>query len=99
VRLLDLDDHLGGGKYLFRRADDFGSGRFVVRVRHADADAGIGLHDDLVAVVHQLAYPRRRHADAELERFYLFRYPYLHVVSPVPTVSIMFVTIPRKSRH
>jgi hypothetical protein len=78
LRLLDLDDHLRGGKHLFRRSDDLCTGRLVVRVRHADADAGIGFHDDLVAIVYQLAHPRRRHADAELERLDFFGYPYLH---------------------
>jgi hypothetical protein len=82
LRLLDLDDHFHGGKYFLRRLDDLRTGRFVVHVRHADTDAGIRLHDDLVAVVHQLAHPRRRHADAELERFDFLRYPYLHVISP-----------------
>ncbi len=84
LRLLDLDDHLRGGKYLLRGADDRRPGRFVVCVRHADTDAGIGFHDDLVAVVYQLAHPRRRHADAELERLDLFGYPYLHSSLPCP---------------
>ena len=56
-------------------------------------------NDDLVAIVHQLAYPRRRHADAELERLNLFGYPYLHLISPAPLVLIVNDTIPRNSRH
>jgi hypothetical protein len=53
-RLLDLDDQVGRGEHVVGVGEDLGAGGGVLVVGEPGPDAGSGLHDDLVAVVHQL---------------------------------------------
>ena len=72
LRLLDLDDHVGGGEHLGRRGDDRRARLAIRVVVHADALAGVVLDNDLVAVRHQLAHAARHEADAVFEDLDLF---------------------------
>ena len=64
LRLLDLDDHVGGGKDLGRGGDDARAGGRVGGIGGADARTRAGLHQHLVAGRGVLAHGRRRQADA-----------------------------------
>ena len=63
---LHLDDHVGGGEHLGRGVVQGRSRRGVVGVGRADADPGVSLDHDLVAVGHQLPDARGREPDASL---------------------------------
>jgi hypothetical protein len=62
-RLLDLDDQVGRVEDLVGARHDLGTDGGVLVVGEPRADAGTGLHDDLVTVVHELhdAVGRQRH--------------------------------------
>ncbi len=78
LRLLDLDDHFGALEDLFRRADDLRAILHVDLVADADAIAGVGLDQHLVAVLDRLAHARRRHADAVFVVLDFLGYAYQH---------------------
>ncbi len=82
LRFLDLDDHLRSIENFFGRAHNFGAGLFVIGIVHADAETGVGLDENFVAIVHEFVNTGRRHADAKLERFYFFWYSDSHEFSP-----------------
>ena len=96
LRLFDLDDHIGGRKNLFCRCQHRGASCFVIGIKHADAQACVGFHNNLVAIVYQLANARRRHADTKLECFYFFWYSDFHGWGPEFLLS--GDTIPGRSR-
>ena len=62
--LLDLDDHLGVGEDVIRRADHDGTDLLVVDIAEAGSVAGPGLHGDLVAAVDELASGAGSETDA-----------------------------------
>ena len=64
-RLLDLHDHLGASENVVGACDDLGPGADVFLVGRSRAQAGLGLDNDLMAVMDQFGDRRRRHADPE----------------------------------
>ena len=62
--LLHLHDHLRGAVDLSHLVDHLGTRPFVVLVEEPDFRAGIPFDHDPVAVLHELAHPCRRNADA-----------------------------------
>ena len=96
LRLFDLDDHIGGGKYLFCRCKHCGTSRFVVSIEHAYAQTSVGFHNNLVAIVYQLANARRRHANTKLECLYFFWYSDFH--GWIPESLLSDDRIPGRSR-
>ena len=66
-RLLDLEQELARLPDLVDR-DDAGADGLVFLVRERAADAGSGLHEHLVAALHELERPGRRQGDAVLVR-------------------------------
>jgi hypothetical protein len=66
LRLLDLDDHLGPGKYLGRVGGQSGASALVQRIIQADGSASAALHQNTVAVGAQLSHTGWRQADAVL---------------------------------
>ena len=66
LRLLDLDDHVRLGEHLFGGLGDRGAGRAVGVVVGADAGAGAGLDQHLMAVRDIFADRTRRQPDAVL---------------------------------
>ena len=64
LRLLDLDDQLGGVEDLLRGREDAGAGGLVLGVVHADAEAGLRLDRDLVSGGDELVHAGRRQPDA-----------------------------------
>jgi hypothetical protein len=73
LRLLDLDDHVGGGEDCLGVGRDLGPGRPIGVVGKADPGAGAGLHHKLVAVMGELADAARDQADPVFVRLYLLR--------------------------
>ncbi len=67
LRLLHLDDHVGGGEHLGRGSGDFRARLAVRVVVHSDALTGVVLDDHLVAVRHRFAHAARHEADAIFE--------------------------------
>jgi hypothetical protein len=83
LRLLDLHDHVGGGENLRGIGGDRGPRGTVMRVVEADACAGAGLHQDLMAGIGQLAYAGRHQADPVFVNLDFLRYADLHRMAPV----------------
>ena len=64
LRLLDFDDHVRLGEHVLGGLGDFGACGAVGVVVGADAGAGAGLDQHLMAVGDIFAYRARRQADA-----------------------------------
>ena len=90
LRLLHLEDHVGGGEDGIGIREDLGTRRCEVGVRERRAVTRPGLDDDAVARVHELADPFRRCRDPELVVLDLLRDPDDHRVSLLPA---------KRSRH
>jgi hypothetical protein len=73
-RLLDLHDQVGRGEHLVGGRHDRGADGGVLVVGEPGPDAGAGLHDDLVTVVHQLHDPVRSECHPLLVVLDLARY-------------------------
>ena len=67
LRLLDLDNHVGGGENLRRAVDDPATRAAVRLVVHADALPCIVLDDHFVAAMNGFADAARRQSDAVLQ--------------------------------
>ena len=84
LRLLHLDDHLGGREYIRRAGHDLGPGPAVGRVVEPDPGAGAALDDNAMAVVGQLANAAGDETDTVLVGFHLFRNPDKHRSTSLP---------------
>src|SRR5262249_39181238 len=78
LRLLHLHDHLRFGEDVGGLGGDLRAGRPVGVVVEADALAGAGLHEHLVAVVDELAHSRRHEAHAVFVGFDFLGYADQH---------------------
>ncbi|MCY1364045.1 hypothetical protein D9M69_508340 [compost metagenome] len=83
LRLLDLDDQLGGGEHLGGIGGDPRAGGLVVGVAEADGGAGLGLHPELVAEAAEFGHRRRGEADAVFVDFDFPGDTDAHGLSPV----------------
>ena len=72
LRLLHLDDHVGGFEHLVGIGQDLRAGLFVILVGLADARARAAFDKDLMAIDGQLMHHRRHQADAEFQGLDLF---------------------------
>ena len=70
LRLLDLDDHLGGGEDVAGAAGDPRPGPLIGLVVEADAGAGARLDQHLMPVMHRLAHAARHQPDTVLLRLH-----------------------------
>jgi len=86
LRLLDLDDHVGGGEDRFGVRRDLGTGGAIGVVGKADAGSGAALDKDLVAVKHELAHAAGDQPDPVFVRLYFLRDTNQHcsLLMPLP---------------
>src|SRR5205823_11655384 len=82
LRLLDLDDHLGGVEHLARHRCDASASADVIIVRHADALTRIVLDDRFVTVARELADRFGRQSDPVLQHLDFLGYTNAHERSP-----------------
>ena len=78
LRLLDLDDHLGGLEDLGRGCGDRGARRLVIGVRQSEPFPGPGLDHDFMLAPDELAHAGRDHGDAVFVGLDLLGHPYQH---------------------
>ena len=79
LRLLDLDDQLGGGEHLLGIVRDARPGALVHDVDQADGVACVGFDQDLMAVLGQLAHRCRGQADPVFVGLDFLRYADPHL--------------------
>ena len=66
LRLLDLDDHVAGGKHGCRIRGQFSAGSKVFFIGEANGRARVVLHQNLVSAQREFAHAGRRQADTVL---------------------------------
>jgi hypothetical protein len=76
--LLDLNNHFSVGEYARRVQSDTSSGRYVLRVIHADRGAGTRFNKDLVADRSEFADACWGQADTVFVVLYLLGNPNAH---------------------
>jgi hypothetical protein len=69
-RLFDLYDQFGAAENSIGISHDLGAGGAIIGIGQSGARAGVGLHDNLMALVAKFAHRRRYEADAVFVVFY-----------------------------
>ena len=97
LRLLDLDDEIGGARRRRPRAARCRAGGLIVRIVETDARAGAALHQHLVSGVDEFAHPGGHQTDPILMNLDLFGDADFHGMTPRVDMLVGQTITPRRA--